>query len=81
MRDDDWKLIEWYEDNHLELFNVRQDPGEHRNLASAKLDKAKELQAKLAAWRKSVNALMPTPNPDFDGKHAAAPKARKKREQ
>ena len=28
--------------------------------------KAKRLQAKLAAWRQSVNAEMPKPNPDYD---------------
>jgi len=81
VREGDWKLIEWYEDGSLELFNLRDDLGEKNNLASAKPDKAKELQARLAAWRKSVNALMPTPNPDFDGKQTASPKARKKRKQ
>lgn len=64
VRDGDWKLIEWYEDNRVELFNLRDDSGEQRNLAATEAAKAKELQSKLAAWRKSVNAVMPTPNPD-----------------
>ena len=81
VREGDWKLIEWYEDSRVELFNLRDDLSEKNNLASANPDKTRELQAKLAAWRGSVKALMPTPNPDFDGKQPASPKARKKRKQ
>jgi arylsulfatase A-like enzyme len=65
VRDGDWKLIEWYEDGSLELFNVRDDVSEKKNLAAEKPDLAKVLHAKLVAWRKSVNAVMPTPNPNF----------------
>jgi len=65
IRDGDWKLIEWYEDGALELFNVPQDLSERNNLATLNPDKAKELHAKLIAWRKEVGAVMPTPNPDF----------------
>jgi len=49
VRDGDWKLIEWYEDGQLELFNLAADLGEHRNLAGSNLAKARELQARLAA--------------------------------
>jgi len=65
VREGDWKLIEWYEDGSHELFNLRADLGERKNLAAKRPDKVKELQAKLAAWRKEVNAVMPTPNPSF----------------
>jgi arylsulfatase A-like enzyme len=65
VREGDWKLIEWFEDGSLELFNLRDDIGENRNLAADNPAKAKELQTKLAAWRKQVGALMPTPNPDY----------------
>ncbi|MCU0784004.1 MAG: sulfatase [Verrucomicrobia bacterium] len=65
IRDGDWKLIEWYEDGSLELFNVRDDVSENKNLAAEQPDLVKKLHAKLVAWRKSVNALMPTPNPAF----------------
>jgi arylsulfatase A-like enzyme len=81
VRDGDWKLIEWYEDSRVELFNLHDDPGEKHDLAAAKPDKAIELQARLAGWRISVNALMPTPNPDPYNQPAAAPKAKKKRKQ
>jgi arylsulfatase A-like enzyme len=71
VREGDWKLIEWYEDDSVELFNLRDDLGEKRNLAIEQPAKVKELCEKLHAWRKDVNALMPTPNPDF-GKEPAA---------
>jgi arylsulfatase A-like enzyme len=75
VRDGEWKLIEWYEDSQLELFNLHDDPGEQRNLASTNPDKTAQLQARLATWRKSVNALMPTSNPDFGRKPASTPEA------
>jgi arylsulfatase A len=63
--DGDWKLIEMFEDGHLELYNLVVDPGELYNLASSYADKAAELLAKLRAWRTSVNAAMPQPNPEY----------------
>jgi uncharacterized sulfatase len=66
VRHGDWKLLEFFEDGRLELYNLRQDMGEKHNLAGAMPEKARELQATLAAWRESVGADMPEPNPDFD---------------
>ena len=74
IRDGDWKLIEWYEDGALELFNIAQDLGEKNNLAAQQPEKVKELHGKLIAWRKEVGAVMPTPNPDFDASKAKKPK-------
>lgn len=62
IRDGDWKLIEWYEDGALELYNIPQDIGEKNNLAVQQPDKTKALHEKLIAWRTEVGALMPTPN-------------------
>ena len=81
VRDGDWKLIEWFEDSHLELFNLKADPGEKHDLALGHPDKAKELQAQLAAWRNHVRAVMPTINRDFDGRTVAAPREKQKRQQ
>lgn len=64
-RQGDWKLIEWYEDGRLELFNLRDDIGETNNLAAAHPDKVKALQNELALWRKKVGAKMPATNPNF----------------
>ncbi|MBM3892312.1 MAG: DUF4976 domain-containing protein, partial [Verrucomicrobia bacterium] len=58
----DWKLMEFFEDNRLELYNHKDDLGEQKNLTSTMPEKAKELHGKLVAWRQSVNAPMPTPN-------------------
>jgi arylsulfatase A-like enzyme len=61
VRDRDWKLIEWFNTGKVELFNLASDLSEKHDLASANPGKVKELQAKLAAWRKEVNAIMPAP--------------------
>jgi arylsulfatase A len=62
----DWKLIEFYEDNRLELFNLRRDPSESQNLVLREPDRAKQLHSLLLDWRKSVGASMPMPNPEYD---------------
>jgi arylsulfatase A-like enzyme len=58
----DWKLMEYLEDGHLELYDLKADLGETRNLATAEPAKAKELLDRLNAWRKETQAPMPTPN-------------------
>ncbi len=60
IRAGDWKLIEWYEDGALELYNIAQDLGEQHNLAAQEPAKVKELHDKLVSWRREVGALMPT---------------------
>jgi arylsulfatase A len=65
IRAGDWKLVEFYENNRRELFDLKADPGENRNLAAEKPDVVKELAAQLAAWRTRVGAKMPKPNPDY----------------
>jgi arylsulfatase A len=63
----DWKLLEFFEDNHAELYNLRDDPSEAHDLAAQMPDKAAALRERLHAWRESVNAALPSPNPDFKG--------------
>jgi arylsulfatase A-like enzyme len=67
VREGDWKLIEWFEDNRVELFNLKTDLGEQNNLAGKEPEKVKALQARLAQWRRDVGARMPTPNPNRPG--------------
>ena len=69
----DWKLLEYLEDGRLELYNLRDDIGESKNLASTQPERAKAMYAKLVAWRESVKAPMPTPNKG-DGAPATAKK-------
>ncbi len=66
IREGHYKLIEFFEDGRLELYDLKRDIGEKNNLAKTMPEKATELQRKLAKWRQSVGAKMPTPNPDYD---------------
>jgi arylsulfatase A len=55
-------LIEFLEDRRVELYNLREDLGESHDLSRSMADKADQLRRTLHAWRKSVDAQMPTPN-------------------
>jgi arylsulfatase A-like enzyme len=59
VRQGDWKLIEFYEDGRLELYDLKNDIGEKTNLAADEKEKAKQLQQALADWRRQVGAQMP----------------------
>ncbi|MEQ8787772.1 MAG: sulfatase [Pirellulaceae bacterium] len=61
IRDGDWKLIEFYHDDDVELYNLADDPGEQHDLSQPNPAKAKELLAKLHAWQKQLGAKMPQP--------------------
>ena len=65
MRDGDWKLIENFEDNSTELYDLADDPGEHKNLAAQEPERTKKMVEALHQWRTTVGARMPAPNPDF----------------
>tara|TARA_R110002049_G_scaffold50370_1_gene142929 strand:+ start:14460 stop:16187 length:1728 start_codon:yes stop_codon:yes gene_type:complete len=54
-----WKLLEYYEDGRIELYNVDVDQGETSNQASSHPDLAAQLHAQLRAWRIRVGALEP----------------------
>jgi len=71
IRAGDMKLLEFYEDMRVELYNLREDLGETRNLADRMPDEAVRLRAMLHAWRKRVAAQMPTANPAYDAKKDA----------
>jgi len=66
VRAGDWKLIEFYEDGRLELYNLREDVAEKRNLVRKFPQKAAELHAMLRRWRQQVGARMPQKNPNYD---------------
>lgn len=66
VRQGDYKLIEFYEDGHLELYNLKDDVSETNNLADKMPEKAAELRRLLDAWRKDVGAKIPTPNSKYD---------------
>ena len=62
----DFKPIEFFNDHRVELYHLRVDLGETRDLAAAQPQKAAELRARLHAWRQEVGAHMPAPNPHHD---------------
>lgn len=66
VRQGDYKLIKASEDGHLELYNLADDPGEGRNLASSLPEKAEELHRILMDWLERVGARSATPNPEYD---------------
>jgi arylsulfatase A-like enzyme len=68
IRAGDWKLLEYFEDSRRELFNLRDDPQEIRDLAAAQPEKTAQLSRQLAAWRNNVGANLPQPNPQYRGK-------------
>ncbi|MFO0966287.1 MAG: sulfatase [Gemmataceae bacterium] len=59
IRAGDWKLLEFFEDGRLELYNLRDDPSQKNNLAAAEAERRRELHERLVAWRRDVKAPMP----------------------
>jgi len=75
----DWKLMEFFEDSRLELYNLRDDIGETNNLAMQMPEKTKELHAKMLAWREAIHAPMPIPNTNDTSKVKIREKKRNKK--
>jgi len=63
IRQGDWKLLEYFEDGHVELYNLAEDASEQNDLADQVPEKAAELKQELIAWRDSVDAQLPEVNP------------------
>ena len=61
-----YRLIEFHEDQSLALVDLAEDLGEQANLSQTRPEVAAALKSKLDAWRQSVGAQMPTPNPNHD---------------
>ena len=65
VRAGEWRLVQFYEDSSVELYDLAKDPGETRNLAEQYPAVTQNLKQKLETWLRSVDAQMPTPNPAF----------------
>jgi hypothetical protein len=78
IRDGDWKLIEFYDYGKVELYNMKDDPGERRDLAKSNPAQQQALLDKLHAWQKSVNAQLPVP--DITAPAADLPRRRRRNE-
>jgi len=66
MRDGDWLLVEYYDDDAVELYQLSADVGEKQNLAAQQLERVATMRAALDAWRKETGAQSNRPNPDCD---------------
>ncbi len=79
VRKGDWKLIRRFEpradyEGLHELFNLKEDIGETKNLAAAMPEKVAEFNALIDGFVKETGALYPKPNPDYKPGAAVAPK-------
>ena len=64
VRKGDWKLIEYFDADRKELYNLADDMSEKNNLANMNPEKVAELQGLLKAWRKNVGAKIPSGQSD-----------------
>lgn len=69
IRSGNWKLIEFYELNKTELYDLESDPGETSNLAERYPKKVLELKSKLIHLQKKTGAKYPSINSEYDNSH------------
>lgn len=58
VRSGNYKLIDFYLQNRVELYDLSKDPGENNNIADQNPEKVKELMAKIETWRKDTGVKM-----------------------
>lgn len=66
IRSGDYKLLEYYENNTIQLFNVANDIGEQNDLSTLEPERVNKLRSLLTNWRRNVNAKMMLPNSEYD---------------
>jgi arylsulfatase A-like enzyme len=64
----EWKLIEFFEDNSLELYNLKEDVSETTTVAVQHPDLVRKMHAMLKAWQSDIEAKIPEPNPEYEAK-------------
>lgn len=62
IREGDWKLMYFYESQNIELYNLKEDIGERKNLASTYPEIAQNLKINLFDWLVKTKAAFPRPN-------------------
>ena len=60
VRKGEWKLFHYFENDNIELYNLKNDPGEKDNLADKHPNKTSELISILNDWRSKVSAPIPS---------------------
>ncbi|MGB5819755.1 MAG: sulfatase [Saonia sp.] len=66
-REGDWKIIHHYEDDSYEIYNLKEDMGETRELSTAQPEKLEEMKQKMTTMLMDLEAKFPEPNPDYLG--------------
>jgi arylsulfatase A-like enzyme len=66
IRSGDWKLVEFFEDGHTELYHLGEDLREEHDLRDHRPEKAAELHERLTAWQDDVGARFPESNPEYE---------------
>ena len=66
MRMGNYKLIEFFEDGRLELYNLRDDISEQNNLVAEQPQLTGQMHEMLVAWREKMGAKMPAPNQGYE---------------
>jgi arylsulfatase A len=66
MRNGNWMLVEYYDAEQVELYDLGNDLGENHDVAARNPERVVRMRASLADWRKSVHAQENQPNPNFD---------------
>jgi arylsulfatase A-like enzyme len=84
IRQGDWKLIHWMENDEIELFNLAEDLSEQHNVAAQHPEIVSRLRSKLSAWQTDVGAKHPQLNNAYDpvkpnGRAAARPGSQKEK--
>ena len=64
----DWKYIQFYEDGCRELYNLKDDIGETKNLVNSMPGKAAEMKAQLEVMLKEHGAKIAAPDPAYTKK-------------
>lgn len=72
IREGKWKLISFYEEEELELYDLVEDPGEQNDLAAEFPDKVEEMKAKLDSWLEEVEADQMVENPIYNPSYSRA---------
>ena len=65
IRDGNYKLIYYYEDDQLELYDLQQDSGEKNNIISTKKALAEKMKLDLFRWLHATNSSFPKKNPGY----------------
>ncbi len=71
IREENWKLIHYWEDDHNELYNLDTDPEEKKDLSSINTDIAERLWHELRNWLQEVEAQYPVKDSLYDPEKAS----------